>query len=140
MPLVLWKTALISPPCATTFDMPQLRRHRSTFTATTSSAQSKSARLLMRLLGKTNPVGGAVLFYARILTLGLDRAVGIGRLPARRRARYSVPRVNGRLRHPQREAAAAAQSGLVLGPVRHLELHLRDVMPALGVELIRHIG
>src|SRR5215216_56079 len=84
MPLVLWKTALISPPCATTFDMPQLRRHRSTFTATTSSAQSKSARLLMRLLGKTNPVGGAVLFYARILTLG-QLVRGLARASTRHR-------------------------------------------------------
>lgn len=36
------------------------------------------------------------------------------------------------------QAATLAQTRIILGPVRHLEIHLADVMTASGVMFVRH--
>ena len=47
-----------------------------------------------------------------------DRQGGVGGLPARRGARFRLPRRDRRLGEPDRQAAAPAQGGVVGGPVR----------------------
>lgn len=68
----------------------------------------------------------------------LDRDVGVCCLPARRHAPPGLPVAHRLLGDPLRQAPTTTQPGLVFGPVRHLELRFRDVMPALGVEFVGH--
>ena len=65
---------------------------------------------------------------------GLDSQASspIGGLPARGRR----PRRDCLVGDPQRQAAAAAKAGVVLGPIRQRVPHLRDVVSAVGVLLV----
>ena len=63
----------------------------------------------------------------RSASTGLPRATGF-RLPTKPAAALC--------HYPQRQAATPAQAGFALGPIRHPERHLRDMVPALGVVLV----
>ncbi len=68
-----------------------------------------------------------------------DRGVRVARLTARRHSRRCAPGGNRLLADPQRQTTAPPQAGFVHRPVRHLELHLRDVMAAGVIVLVRHV-
>ena len=43
-----------------------------------------------------------------------------------------------RVRHPQRQAAAPPKAGFIRSPIPGLEFHLPEMMPTIGVVLVRH--
>ena len=54
--------------------------------------------------------------------------------PSRRRLLFGDRLV----RHPQRQAAAPPKAGFIRSPIPDLEFHLPEMMPTIGVVLVRH--
>jgi hypothetical protein len=69
---------------------------------------------------------------------GLNRQIGITRLASSCLASWRCPTINSLRRHPKGQTATLAQTRIILGPVRHLELHFADVMTASGVMFVWH--
>jgi hypothetical protein len=59
-------------------------------------------------------------------------------LAAWAQARRRLPFGDRLVRHPQRQAAAPPQAGFIRSPIPDLESHLPEMMPAIGVVLVRH--
>ena len=74
-----------------------------------------------------------------LLTIrGLDGLIRIPRLPACCAARLRRPEMHRLRGDPEGQAATVAQAIFILRPVAYPELHLRNVMAALGVEFFGH--
>ena len=69
---------------------------------------------------------------------GLDGLIRIPRLPACCAARLRRPEMHRLRGDPEGQAATVAQAIFILRPVAYPELHLRNVMAALGVEFFGH--
>src|SRR5215213_9002250 len=67
-----------------------------------------------------------------------NRQIGVGGLPAGGGAWRGAPGRDRRLREPDRETAALAQGGVILGPVRHPMLLLWDVAATGCLGFERH--
>src|SRR5271166_1134952 len=59
-------------------------------------------------------------------------------LAAWAQARRRLPFGDRLVRHPQRQAAAPPKTGFIGSPIPDLEFHLPEMMPAIGVVLVRH--
>ncbi len=53
-------------------------------------------------------------------------------------ARRRLPFGDRLVRHPQRQAAAPPKAGFIRSPIPDLEFHLLEMMPTIGVVLVRH--
>ena len=58
-------------------------------------------------------------------------------LAAWAQARRRLPFGDRLVRHPQRQAAAPPKAGFIGSPIPDLEFHLPEMMPAIGVVLVR---
>src|ERR1035437_2952157 len=59
-------------------------------------------------------------------------------LAAWAQARRRLPFGDRLVRHPQRQAAAPPKAGFIRSPIPDLEFHLPEMMPTIGVVLVRH--
>ena len=59
-------------------------------------------------------------------------------LAAWAQARRRLPFGDRLVRHPQCQATAAPKAGFIRSPIPDLEFHLPEMMPAVGVVLVRH--
>ena len=59
-------------------------------------------------------------------------------LAAWAQARRRLPFGDRLVRHPQRQAAAPPKAGFIRSLIPDLEFHLPEMMPAIGVVLVRH--
>src|SRR5450759_4054698 len=59
-------------------------------------------------------------------------------LAAWAQARRRLPFGERLVRHPQRQAAAPPKAGFIRSPIPDLEFHLPEMMPTIGVVLVRH--
>jgi hypothetical protein len=69
---------------------------------------------------------------------GLYRHIRIMGLTAWAPSRRRLPFGDRLVRHPQRQAAAPPKAGFIRSPIPDLEFHLPEMMPTIGVVLVRH--